>query len=253
MKKYIYLLIMACFAIQLQSCSNTDDDSASSNEPQQDSQSNYKSLPGLPTRGEILDGINSGEIYGGKDTDPVEGKTFYQESTSDVVMVTALGSFSTIDQDGKVEYYNNLGGAVQTKEGGSFTMTAKGKGLHIEGSGTSHPQEGFTSFTKVSLDIDDKDLLKTSEATIKNFNMSTVADVTMYGSSLIINTHLAATDIPMKEDATIFTYWKGGTITDYTYSTEGLSMSLYDNPANFIEVWITFKDGVIASTRIGLK
>lgn len=175
-----------------------------------------------------------------------------KEETSDVVMVTALGSFSTIDQDGKVEYYNNLGGAVQTKEGGSFTMTAKGKGLHIEGSGTSHPKDGFTIFTKVSLDIDDKDLLKTSEATIKNFNMSTVTDVTMYGTSFIINTHLAATDIPMVEDAVIYTHWKGGTITDYTYSTEGLSMSLYDNSDNFLEVWITFKDGTIASTRIGL-
>ena len=97
---------MACFAIQLQSCSNADDDTASPNEPQQDSQSNYKSLPGLLTRGEILDGINNGEIYGGKDTDPVEGRTFYQESTSDVVMVTALGTFSTIDQDGKVETYD---------------------------------------------------------------------------------------------------------------------------------------------------
>ena len=57
----------------------------------------------------------------------------------------------------------------------------------------------------------------------------------------------------MVEDAVIYTHWKGGTITDYSYSSEGISMSLYDNPANFIEVWITFKDGVIASTRIGLK
>ena len=253
MKKYIYLLVMACFAIQLQSCSNTDDDTASPNEPQQDSQSNYKSLPGLPTRGEILDGINNGEIYGGKDTDPVEGKTFYQESTSDVVMVTALGSFSTIDQDGKVEYYNNLGGAVQTKEGGSFTMTAKGKGLHIEGSGVTNPLSGFTHHTTVSLDIDDKELIKSGKAKITKFSITTYSEGSIYGIGYTVNMHLEAANIPMVEDAVIYTHWKGGTITDYSYSSEGISMSLYDNPANFIEVWITFKDGVIASTRIGLK
>lgn len=252
MKKYIYLLVMACFAIQLQSCSNTDDDTASPNEPQQDTQSNYKSLPGLLTRGEILDGINNGEIYGGKDTEPVEGKTFYQESTSDVVIVTALGTFSTIDQDGKVETYDNLGGSVQTEKGGSLTMTSKGKGLHIEGSGVTNPLSGFTHQTTVSLDIDDKELIKSGKAKITKFSITTYSEGSIYGSGYTVNMHLEAANIPMVEDAVIYTHWKGGTITDYSYSSEGISMSLYDNPANFIEVWITFKDGVIASTRIGL-
>ena len=167
-------------------------------------------------------------------------------------MVTALGTFSTIDQDGKVETYDNLGGSIQTENGGSLTMTSKGKGLHIEGSGVTNPLSGFIHQTTVSLDIDDKELIKSGKAKITKFSITTYSEVSMYGSGYTVNMHLEAANIPMVEDAVIYTHWKGGTITDYSYSSEGISMSLYDNPANFIEVWIAFKDGSIASTRIGL-
>ena len=174
-----------------------------------------------------------------------------EEISSDVTSVVALGSFYVIDQNDSVQHYDNLGGAVQIKDGGSLTMTIKGKGLHIEGSGVTHPQSGFINHTKISLDIDDAELLKSCKATITNIDLTTVSDVTMYGESFTISTHLSASDIPMESNAVIYTHWKGGTVTYYSYITDDLSMSLYDNPTNTMEVWISFKDGSSAKARIG--
>lgn len=239
MKKYVYLLAMAILAIQFLSCSKNDDDPALSKEF-------LRNVTRLVQGVEIPTGA-----IGGIDTQPKEGQMFYEEVSSDVVLVTALGSFYTIDQDDNVQFYENLGGNVQTKDGGSFAVTYKGNKMHIEGSGVTHPQSGFTNHTRMSLDIDDVELIKSGKATITNIDLTTVSDVTMYGQSFTINSHLTASDIPMESDAVICTHWKGGTITEYSYSTEGLSMSLYDNPANTMEVWITFKDGTIAKARIG--
>ncbi len=240
--------------IQVLSCSNGDEDSASVNKPQQDSLSIDKLKLGLLptlTRAEILEGILSGEITGGTDTEPVEGPKFYKESSSEVTSVVVLGSFYAINQKSNIEHLENLGGAVQIKEGASITMTNKGKGLHIEGSGVTQPQSGFTNHTTLSLDIDDASLLESCKATITKIDLTTVSDVTMYGQSFTISSHLAASGIPMESDIVIYTYWKGGTITDYSYATDGATMSLYDDPSNFIEVWITFKSGSSVKARIG--
>lgn len=232
---------MVVLAIQFLSCSKSDDEKVL----QQQSPVMSRSLSDDTE-------IPTGAI-GGPDTKPVEGQMFYEEISSDVTSVVALGSFYVIDQNDSVQHYDNLGGAVQIKDGGSLTMTIKGKGLHIEGSGVTNPLSGFTHQTTVSLDIDDKELIKSGKAKITKFSITTYSEGSIYGSGYTVNMHLEAANIPMVEDAVIYTHWKGGTITDYSYSSEGISMSLYDNPANFIEVWITFKDGVIASTRIGLK
>lgn len=239
MKKCIYLLAMAVLAIQFLSCSKNDDDAALSKDF-------LRNVTRLVQSVEIPTGA-----IGGTDTKPKEGQMFYEEVSSDVVLVTALGSFYIIDQNDSVQHFDNLGGSVQTKNGGSFAVTYKGNSMHIEGSGVTHPQSGFTNHTRMSLDIDDVELIKSGKATITNIDLTTVSDVTMYGQSMTINSHLTASDIPMVSDATIYTHWKGGTITEYSYSTEGLSMSLYDNPTNTMEVWITFKEGVIAQARIG--
>lgn len=253
MKKYIFLLAMAVMAFQFQACSNSDDAPATVNEPQQEALSVDKIKAGLLptlTRAEILDGILNGEITGGTNNEPVERPMFYKESSSDIVMVSVLGTFSTIDQDEKVEVHDNLGGAVQTKDGGSFTVTNKGKGLHIVGSGITHPQSGFTYDTKLSLDIDDASLLESRKATITNIDLSMATEINWWGTSSTGSAHLSASNIPMV-DGLPSTYWKGGTVTDYTYSTEGLTLTLIDNPSNFLEVWIFFKDGSSASARIG--
>ena len=102
-----------------------------------------------------------------------------------------------------------------------------------------------------TLDIDDAELLKSCKATITNIDLTTVSDVTMYGESFTISTHLSASDIPMESDAVIYTHWKGGTVTYYSYITDDLSMSLYDNPTNTMEVWISFKDGSSVKARMG--
>ena len=238
MKKYVYLIAMVVLAIQFLSCSKSDDEKVL----QQQSPVMSRSLSDDTE-------IPTGAI-GGPDTKPVEGQMFYEEISSDVTSVVALGSFYVIDQNDSVQHYDNLGGAVQIKDGGSLTMTIKGKGLHIEGSGVTHPQSGFTNHTTLSLDIDDAKLLESCKATITNIDVTTVSDVTMYGESFTISTHLAASDIPMVSPLT-FTHWEGGTITEYSYSTDGLYMSLYDNPTNTMGVWIFFKDGYSAKARIG--
>ncbi len=239
MKKYVYLIAMVVLAIQFLSCSKSDDEKVL----QQQSPVMSRSLSDDTE-------IPTGAI-GGPDTKPVEGQMFYEEISSDVTSVVALGSFYVIDQNDSVQHYDNLGGAVQIKDGGSLTMTIKGKGLHIEGSGVTHPQSGFINHTKISLDIDDAELLKSCKATITNIDLTTVSDVTMYGESFTISTHLSASDIPMESNAVIYTHWKGGTVTYYSYITDDLSMSLYDNPTNTMEVWISFKDGSSAKARIG--
>ena len=238
MKKYVYLIAMVVLAIQFLSCSKSDDEKVL----QQQSPVMSRSLSDDTE-------IPTGAI-GGPDTKPVEGQMFYEEVSPDIISVVALGSFYVIDQNDSVQHFDNLGGAVQIKEGASIKMTNKGKGLHIEGSGVTHPQSGFTNHTTLSLDIDDAKLLESCKATITNIDVTTVSDVTMYGESFTISTHLAASDIPMVSPLT-FTHWEGGTITEYSYSTDGLYMSLYDNPTNTMGVWIFFKDGYSAKARIG--
>ena len=237
MKKYVYLIAMAVLAIQFLSCSKSDDESVLQHQNPVMSRS-------------LSDGteIPTGAI-GGTDAKPVEGQMFYEERSSDIVLISVLGTFSTIDQDDKVEVYN-LGGAVHIKDGGSFTITYKGKGMHIVGSGITHPQTGFTYHTKLSLDIDDASLIESCKATITNIDLSMNTEINWFGSSSTGSAHLSASDIPIV-DGLLFTYWKGGTVTDYTYSTsDGLALNLVDNPANYVEVWISFKDGSSVKARI---
>ena len=238
MKKYVYLIAMAVLAIQFLSCSKSDDEKVLQ-------QQNPVMSRSLSDGTEIPTGA-----IGGTDAKPVEGQMFYEERSSDIVLISVLGTFSTIDQDDKVEVYNNLGGAVQTKDGGSFTITYKGKGMHIVGSGITHPQTGFTYHTKLSLDIDDASLIESCKATITNIELSMDTEISWYGTYSTGSAHLSASDIPIV-DGLLFTYWKGGTVTDYTYSTsDGLALNLVDNPANYVEVWISFKDGSSVKARI---
>lgn len=238
MKKYVYLIAMAVLAIQFLSCSKSDDEKVLQ---QQDPVMSRSLSDGTE--------IPTGAI-GGTDAKPVEGQMFYEERSSDIVLISVLGTFSTINQDGVVEVYNNLGGAVQIKDGGSFTVTNKGKGMHIVGSGITHPQTGFTYHTKLSLDIDDASLIESCKATITNIDLSMNTEINWFGSSSTGSAHLSASDIPIV-DGLLFTYWKGGTVTDYTYSTsDGLALNLVDNPANYVEVWISFKDGSSVKARI---
>ena len=238
MKKYVYLIAMAVLAIQFLSCSKNDDEKVLQ---QQDPVMSRSLSDGTE--------IPTGAI-GGTDAKPVEGQMFYEERSSDIVLISVLGTFSTINQDGVVEVYNNLGGAVQIKDGGSFTVTNKGKGMHIVGSGITHPQTGFTYHTKLSLDIDDASLIESCKATITNIDLSMNTEINWFGSSSTGSAHLSASDIPIV-DGLLFTYWKGGTVTDYTYSTsDGLALNLVDNPANYVEVWISFKDGSSVKARI---
>lgn len=238
MKKYVYLIAMAVLAIQFLSCSKNDDEKVLQ-------QQNPVMSRSLSDGTEIPTGA-----IGGTDAKPVEGQMFYEERSSDIVLISVLGTFSTINQDGVVEVYNNLGGAVQIKDGGSFTVTNKGKGMHIVGSGITHPQSGFTYHTKLSLDIDDASLIESCKATITNIDLSMNTEINWFGSSSTGSAHLSASDIPIV-DGLLFTYWKGGTVTDYTYSTsDGLALNLVDNPANYVEVWISFKDGSSVKARI---
>lgn len=238
MKKYVYLIAMAVLTIQFLSCSKSDDEKVLQ---QQDPVMSRSLSDGTE--------IPTGAI-GGTDAKPVEGQMFYEERSSDIVLISVLGTFSTINQDGVVEVYNNLGGAVQIKDGGSFTVTNKGKGMHIVGSGITHPQSGFTYHTKLSLDIDDASLIESCKATITNIDLSMNTEINWFGSSSTGSAHLSASDIPIV-DGLLFTYWKGGTVTDYTYSTsDGLALNLVDNPANYVEVWISFKDGSSVKARI---
>lgn len=244
MKKYVLFLAMTLVAMQFQSCSSVDDDLASSDELQQNI------APPTVSRAEILDGINKGQIYGGGNTVPKEKKPLYSEYMPEVDWVAALGTFSAADQKGNVEVHDNLGGLVKTQEGGVFSMSSKGKGLHIEGSSMTHPQSGYTYYTRVSLDIDDASLFWKNEATITNFNLSTDTEATVSEVTITGSAYLAASNIPMTSNVMVLTSWKGGTITNYSWSSGESSLTLVDNPANFIEVWIAFKDGSSAKARI---
>ncbi len=253
MKQYVLFIAMALLAIQFQSCSSSDDNLALSDELQQ-------SLPPPTlTRGEILDGIKKGQIYGGGNTVPKEGKPFYTDYIPEVDWVGVLGSFFTRDQNGNVELSDNLGGLVKTEDGGTFTMVSKGKGLHIEGSSTTHPQTGYTYYNKVSLDIDNASLIRSNNATITNFNFSTDTEAIITTSDTEGNSsertvtgsaYLAASNIPINSNIMVLTYWHGGSITNYSYTSKYSSLTLVDNPANSIEVWISFKNGSSAKARI---
>ena len=241
MKKYVYFLIMALLAIQFQACSSDDDDSTRTNLSDM-----MLDIIANTTRNMVNEQIKGG----GHNNAPVEGQMFYEENMPEVVMVAALGTFAAKDNNDNVEMCENLGGAVQTKDGGAFLVTYKGKSMHIEGSGITHPQSGFTYNTKLSLTIDDASLIATSKATITYFSLSQSTDINYFGQSATGSAYLAASNIPMVSDDIIYTHWKGGGITDYSWSSGGSSMTLIANPANFIEIWITFKDGSTAKTRI---
>ena len=229
---------MAVLAIQFLSCSKSDDE----NVQQQQLPVMSRSLPGGTE-------IPTGAI-GGTDAKPVEGPMFYEENSSEVIAVVALGTFYTIDQNDSVFLSKNLGGSVQTQFGGSFTVTSEGKGLHIVGSGILSPTSEVQYDTTVSLDIDDVNLLESGEATITNFDLSEKIEVNHSVGSATGSAHLSASDIPMVSPLT-FTYWKGGTVTDYSWSLSVSSLSLVDNPDNFLEVWIQFKNGFSVKARIG--
>ena len=241
MKKYVYLLIMALLAIQFQACSSDDDDSTRTNLSDM-----MLDIIAKTTRNMVNEQIKGG----GHNNAPVEGQMFYEENMAEVVMVSALGTFTAKDNNGNVEMYENLGGAVQTKNGGAFLVTYKGKSMHIEGSGVTHPQSGFTYHTKLSLTIDDASLIATGKATITSFSLSQSTEINYFGQSATGSAYMAASNIPMVSDNIIYTNWKGGEITDYSWSSGDSSMTLIANPANFIEIWITFMDGSTAKTRI---
>ena len=244
MNKYVLFLAMALLVIQFQSCSSGDDDLASSDELLQ------SVAPPTVSRAEILDGIKKGQIYGGGNTVPKEKKTFYDEYIPEVDWVAALGTFSAVDEKGNVEVHDNLGGLVKTEDGGTFSMTIKGKGLHIEGSSTTYPQTGYTYHTSVSLDIDDTILFWTKEATITNFSLSTDTEAIVSEQTITGSAFLIASNIPIKSNAMVLTNWRGGSVNAYVWSSGESSLTLVDNPANFIEVWIGFKDGSSAKARI---
>ena len=244
MKQYVLFIAMALLAIQFQSCSSGDDDLASSDELLQ------SVPPPTLSRAEILDGINKGQIYGGGNTVPKERTSFYTEYMPEVDWVSALGTFTAVDQKGNVEVHDNLGGLVKTENGGTFSMSYKGKSLHIEGSATTHPQSGYTYHTRVSLDIDNASLVRSNKATITNFNLSTDTEVIISENTYTGSAYLAASNIPISRNPMVLTYWRGGSIIDYSYTSGTSSLTLVDNPANYIEVWISFKDGSSAKARI---
>ena len=240
MKKYFYILAMAFLAVQFQSCSSDEDDSSDINLSEM-----MLDIIGKTTRAYIDEEIKGG----GHENAPKEGQPFYQEYMPKVKMVSALGTFAAKDQDGNIEMRENLGGAVQAKDGGRFYVTYEGKSMHITGSGTTHPQTGFTYWTQLSLTIDDSSLVETGKATITNFDLTLHTDINWYGQRSTGNARMSATNVPMTSPGISYTNWKGGGITEYSYSTEGLSLTLVDNPANFIEIWITFIDGSSVRAR----
>lgn len=241
MKKYVYLLIMAFLAIQFQSCSSGDEDSTDINLSEM-----MLDIIAKTTREQVNEQIKGG----GHNNAPIEGEMFYEEKLAEVVMVSAVGTFAAKDNNDNVEMRENLGGIVQTKDGGSFLVTYKEKSMHIEGSGITHPQSGFTYYTTLSLTIDDTSLMASGKATITSFSLTVNTDITYYGQSATGTAYMAASNIPMVSDATIYTHWKGSGITDYSWSSGDSSLTLIANPANFIEIWITFKDGSTAKARI---
>jgi hypothetical protein len=246
MKQYVLFIAMALLAIQFQSCSSGDDDLASSDELLQ------SVPPPTLSRAEILDGIQKGRISGGGNTVPKERTSFYTEYMPEVDWVSALGTFTARDEKGVVEVHDNLGGLVKTEDGATFTMNIKGKGLHIEGSATTYPQSGYTYHTRVSLDIDDASLVRSNKATITNFSLSTDTEVTLSENTYTGSAYLAASNIPMVSNLAnlMLTYWRGSNVIDYSYASGTSSLTLVGNPTNFIEVWISFKDGSTAKARI---
>ena len=231
---------MAFLAVQFQSCSSDEDDSSDINLSDM-----MLDIIGKTTRAYIDEEIKGG----GHENAPKEGQPFYQEYMPKVKMVSALGTFAAKDQDGNIEMRTNLGGAVQAKDGGKFYVTQNGKSMHIVGSGTTHPQSGFTYWTQLSLTIDDTSLMDTGEATITNFDLSMHTDITMWGQRATGSARMSATKVPMTEAGISYTHWKSSGITDYSWYSEGSSLTIVDNPANFIEIWITFIDGSSVRAR----
>lgn len=242
MKKYVYILAVAFLAVQFQSCSSDEDDSSDINLSEM-----MLDIIGKTTRAYIEEEIKGG----GHENAPKEGEPFYKEYMPKVKLVSAVGTFAARDQSGSVEMRENLGGSVQAKNGGRFYVTYEGKSMHITGSGTTNPQTGFTYWTRLSLTIDDSDLIEKGKATITSFDLSLSTDIYYYGEHSSGSAHMSAANVPMTELGIGYTHWKGSGITDYSWSSGEASLSLVDNPANFIEIWITFIDGSSVRARIG--
>ena len=242
MKKYVYILAVAFLAVQFQSCSSDEDDSSDINLSEM-----MLDIIGKTTRAYIEEEIKGG----GHENAPKEGEPFYKEYMPKVKLVSAVGTFAARDQSGSVEMRENLGGSVQAKNGGRFYVTYEGKSMHIVGSGTTHPQTGFTYWTQLSLTIDDASLIETGKAKITSFSLSLYTDITMWGERATGSASMSASDIPMTEPGISFTHWKGSGITNYSWSSGDSSLTLVDNPANFIEIWITFIDGSSVRASIG--
>ena len=232
MKKYVYLLVVALLAIELQSCSSSEDDLITTPDD------------------ETIAGNQRGQNRGNDKDKPVEGQMFYVETTHEVEMISAVGTFSTINSKGEVEVYDNLGGGLQTKEGASFYVTNRGKGLYIIGSGTYSPMSGYIYDTWISLYIDDASLIEKGEATITTLNLTTDVTYTVAGETETVYHRLAAANIPMVTATPTFNHWSGGVVTDYLWLSGDSSMKLYDGPTNIMNVWITFKNGIKAQARI---
>lgn len=194
--------------------------------------------------------------YTDKGTQPYKVTAKLEVCPYEVGMISVLGHFSTIDQNGNVEAKDNLGGAVQERDGGTFTCAMKGKSLIIEGTGTTHPMSWGTYHTQISVEIDDASLIESHKATITKLNLVTDTETSYtYGGETSTSkgkAQLTAANIPMNPDNMGLRYWKGSGITGYSWydtttyangKTETGSMSLVDNPANYLEVWIQFKDG----------
>ncbi len=201
--------------------------------------------------------------YSDKGSRPYKVVAQLQYCPFEVNLITVLGHFQTIDHNGNVEMNGNLGGAVQTRDGGSFTATMKGKALHIEGSATTNPMSWMTLHTHISLDIDDVSLIDSHKSTITKLSLVTNSETSYtYGNETSTSkgqAKLTAANIPMGNDNAGLNYWKGSGITGYSYSdtttyyngkTETGTMDLVDNPGNYIEVWIDFKNGTRAKARL---
>ena len=239
MKKYMFLVAMAILAIQFLSCSKNDEESVLQRQNPVTSRS-------LPDDTEIPTGA-----IGGSDTKPVEGPMFYNENPYDVISVVCLAECYTIDENDSVFLSKNLGGGVLTQDGGSFVVTLEGKGLHIVGTGVSKSTiDDVILSTTSSLDIDDVKLIESGDATITNFDFSETMEIILSKGSVIDKEHISASDIP-KASGLYYTIWEGGTVTDYSWTSTYSSLSLVDNPANYIEVWVNFKEGTVVKARIG--
>ena len=173
-----------------------------------------------------------------------------QKCPYEVSMISVLGHFSTIANNGNVEAYDNLGGAVQEGDG-TITTTMKGKGLHIEGTATTNPMSWATYNIHISLDIDDASLIETHKSTITKLELVTDTQTEYGGITSVGKATLTAANVPMGPDNAGLRYWKGSGITGYSWydttyytdKTETSSMSLVDTPGQYLEIWIHFKDG----------